>query len=96
VIHPFVSSYTDQLPRSPMHYTSIALLVLIVEDSIYSAMSFSTFSKKVKGLVIELTGSARRVIQAVNPFKEITREDIRRNPAIDKLKTLIKRMKAGK
>lgn len=95
-IHPLVASYTDQIPRSPIHYTSIALLVLIVEDSIYSAMSFSTFSKKVKGLVTDLTGSARCVIQAITHHNDTVRENIRRNPAIDKLKALIKRMKAGK
>lgn len=95
-IHPLVASYTDQIPRSPMHYTSIALLVLIVEDSIYSAMSFSTFSKKVKGLVTELTRSARYAIQAVSPNKKTTKGNIRLNPVSVKLKTLIKRIKDGK
>ena len=96
VIHPLISSYINPIPHTLMHYTSIALLVLMLEDGIYSAMSFSTFSRKVRGLAIGLAGSARRASQAVNPFKETTKENNRRNPAIDKLKTFIKRMKAGK
>ena len=96
VVHPFVSSYINLLPRTAAHYTSIALFVLILEDSIYSAMSFSTFAKKVKALSTELAGATHYITQEVNRRKETIRGSIRRNIALDKLKTFIKRMRAGK
>jgi len=95
-IHPLVSSFIDLLPRPVARYTSVALLALILEDGIYSAMSFSTFSKTVKALSAELAAGAHRVIRETSRRGKTLGVSMQSNIALDKLKAFIKRKRAGK
>jgi len=95
-IHPLVSLFIYLLPHPVARYTSVALLALILEDGIYSAMSFSTFSKKVKALSAELAAGTHRVIRETSRRGKTLGVSMQSNIALDKLKAFIKRKRAGK
>ena len=50
VVHPAVSGITDQIPSMYRNITAAALLIILILDTVFSAMRMSAFNEKLNGL----------------------------------------------